>query len=125
MLVVTTDTIHGWDVQRVCGEVFGVHVRAAAGGESPDQARVAAIARMLEQAREKGGNVVVGLRWDTVSLPDWRVEVCAYGTAVVAAPVDEGAQQTATELGYGRPADPEDQPDAPPAEAPPADAEKK
>ena len=102
MLVVTTDTIHGWDLQRICGEVFGVHVRAG-GGESPDQARVAAVARMLEHAREKGGNVVVGLRWDVVALPDWRVEVCAYGTAVVAAPVDEGAQQTATELGYGRP----------------------
>ena len=60
---------------------------------------------MLEQARAKGGNAVIGMRFDTSEMGDVWTELCAYGTAVVAVPVDEGAQQTATRLGYGlRPA---------------------
>ncbi len=58
---------------------------------------------MLEHARVKGGNAVVGMRLDSAALGDGRVELCAYGTAVVAAPVDDGARQTATSLGL-RPA---------------------
>lgn len=28
MLIVTTDDIPGWEIQRVCGEVFGLTVRS-------------------------------------------------------------------------------------------------
>jgi uncharacterized protein YbjQ (UPF0145 family) len=103
MLVVTTNDIHGWDLQRVCGEVYGVHVRASSDPGNPAEGRTAALTRMLEHARVKGGNAVVGMRLDSAALGDGRVELCAYGTAVVAAPVDDGARQTATSLGYGQP----------------------
>jgi uncharacterized protein YbjQ (UPF0145 family) len=108
MLVVTTDEIHGWDLQRVCGEVVGVVLRAKPAAGSEGQSALAdsrndAIARMLEQARTKGGNAVVGLRFESAGLDEGTSELCAYGTAVVAVPVDEGARQTATALGYGQP----------------------
>jgi uncharacterized protein YbjQ (UPF0145 family) len=108
MLVVTTDQITGWEVQRVCGEVFGVALRAhpAPGDEdkSLTDARNDVISKMLEQTRTKGGNAVVGLRFDSSDLGADGSELCAYGTAVVAVPVDDGARQTATALGYGQPA---------------------
>jgi uncharacterized protein YbjQ (UPF0145 family) len=110
MLVVTTDQITGWEVQRVCGEVFGVALRAhpAQDGDGADtsltDARNDVISKMLEQTRTKGGNAVVGLRFDSSGLGADGSELCAYGTAVVAVPVDEGARQTATALGYGQPA---------------------
>ena len=108
MLVVTTDQITGWEVQRVCGEVFGVALRAhpaqADGDKSLTDARNDVISKMLEQTRTKGGNAVVGLRFDSSDLGADGSELCAYGTAVVAVPVDDGARQTATALGYGQPA---------------------
>jgi uncharacterized protein YbjQ (UPF0145 family) len=112
MLVVTTNEINGWELQRVCGEVYGVHVRAANDPSNPAEGRAAAIARMLEHARAKGGNAVIGLRLDSVGYGD-RAELCAYGTAVVAAPSDEAARQTATALGYGQPGAADEQPAAP------------
>jgi uncharacterized protein YbjQ (UPF0145 family) len=115
MLVVTTDQITGWEVQRVCGEVFGVALRAhSAQGSDGDggltEARNDVISKMLEQTRTKGGNAVVGLRFDSSGLGSDGSELCAYGTAVVAVPVDEGARQTATALGYGQPSGSEQQP---------------
>jgi uncharacterized protein YbjQ (UPF0145 family) len=109
MLVVTTDAIAGWEIQRVCGEVFGlslrVHDRPRHEAENDlADSRTAVIARMLEHARSKGGNAVVGLRFDSAPGGGGWTELCAYGTAVVAIPVDEGARQTATALGYGQPA---------------------
>src|SRR6476469_8532509 len=108
MLVVTTDEISGWEVQRVCGEVFGVTLRSRAaqgadGEKALAESRNEVISRMLEHARTKGGNAVVGLRFDSSDLGSDGAELCAYGTAVVAVPVDEGARQTATSLGYGQP----------------------
>jgi uncharacterized protein YbjQ (UPF0145 family) len=109
MLVVTTDELTGWEIQRVCGEVFGVVSRASGQVHSGDaekslaEGRNEAISRMLEHARTKGGNAVVGLRFDSGDLGADGSELCAYGTAVVAVPVDEGARQTATALGYGQP----------------------
>jgi hypothetical protein len=44
------------------------------------------------------------MRFDTSDMADTWTELCAYGTAVVAVPIDEGARQTAAELGYGQPA---------------------
>jgi hypothetical protein len=61
------------------------------------------MARMLEHARQKGGNAVIGMRFDTSEMGDVWTELCAYGTAVVAVPVDEAARQTAAALGYGQP----------------------
>src|ERR1700759_5219561 len=122
MLVVTTNDIPGWEIQRVCGEVFGLTVRSRnvfsqigagfkslAGGEVKGMtenlmhSRNEVMGRMLEAARAGGGNGVIGMRFDTSEMGDSWAEICAYGTAVVAVPVDDGARQTAAQLGYGQP----------------------
>lgn len=122
MLVVTTNDIPGWQIQRVCGEVFGLTVRSRNafsqmgaglksmfGGELQGmtknliESRNEVMARMLEHARAKGGNAVIGMRFDTSEMGDVWTELCAYGTAVVAVPVDDAARQTAAALGYGAP----------------------
>ena len=122
MLVVTTNEIPGWQIQRVCGEVFGLTVRSRNafsqlgagfksmfGGElqgmtkNLTDSRNEVMSRMLEHAREKGANAVIGMRFDTSEMGDVWTELCAYGTAVVAVPLDDAARQTAAELGYGQP----------------------
>ena len=122
MLVVTTNDLPGWEIQRVCGEVFGLTVRSRNafsqlgagfksmfGGELQGMTRNLAesrnevMGRMLEHARQKGANAVIAMRFDTSEMGDVWTELCAYGTAVVAVPVDEGARQTAAALGYGQP----------------------
>ena len=122
MLVVTTNDIPGWEIQRVCGEVFGLTVRSRNafsqmgaglkslfGGELQGMtknlmdSRNEVMGRMLEHARQKGGNAVIGMRFDTSEMGDVWTELCAYGTAVVAIPIDEAAKQTAAALGYGQP----------------------
>lgn len=122
MMVVTTNEIEGWEIQRVCGEVFGLTVRSRNafsqmgagfkslfGGELQGmtknlaESRNEVMGRMLEHARAKGGNAVIGMRFDTSEMGDVWTELCAYGTAVVAVPVSEGAKQTAQLLGYGQP----------------------
>ena len=120
MLVVTTNDIPGWEIQRVCGEVFGLTVRSRNafsqmgaglksifGGELQGMTKNLAdsrnevMARMIEEARARGGNAIVAMRFDTSEMGDVWTEICAYGTAVVAVPVSEGARQTAAQLGYG------------------------
>jgi uncharacterized protein YbjQ (UPF0145 family) len=122
MLVVTTNDIPGWEIQRVCGEVFGLTVRSRNafsqigaglksmfGGELQGMTRNLAesrnevMGRMLEHARAKGANAVIGMRFDTSEMGDVWTELCAYGTAVVAVPISDGAKQTAASLGYGTP----------------------
>jgi uncharacterized protein YbjQ (UPF0145 family) len=123
MLVTTTNEIPGWQIQRVIGEVFGLTVRSRNafsqmgaglksmfGGELQGmtknliESRNEVMSRMLEAARARGGNAVICMRFDTSDMADTWTELCAYGTAVVAVPIDEGARQTAAELGYGQPA---------------------
>jgi uncharacterized protein YbjQ (UPF0145 family) len=122
MLAVTTNDINGWEIQRVCGEVFGLTVRSRnafsqagagfksmLGGElkgmtkSLIDSRNEVMNRMFEEARARGGNAVIAMRFDTSEMgPNW-TEICAYGTAVVAVPVSDAAKQTAASLGYGQP----------------------
>ena len=122
MLVTTTNEIPGWQIQRVIGEVFGLTVRSRNafsqmgaglksifGGELQGmtknlaESRNEVMNRMLEAARARGGNAVSCMRFDTSDMADTWTDLCAYGTAVVAVPIDEGARQTAAELGYGEP----------------------
>ena len=122
MLVVTTNDIPGWEIQRVCGEVFGLTVRSRnafsqfgaglkslMGGELQGmtknlaESRNEVMGRMLEHARSKGGNAVIGMRFDTSEMGDVWTEICAYGTAVVAVPVTDAARETAAQLGYSAP----------------------
>jgi uncharacterized protein YbjQ (UPF0145 family) len=130
MMVVTTNDIPGWEIQRVCGEVFGLTVRSRNafsqmgaglkslfGGElqgmtkNLTESRNEVMGRMLEHARSKGGNAVIGMRFDTSEMGDVWTELCAYGTAVVAVPVSDAAKQTAQALGYGGPSGPPPTPD--------------
>jgi uncharacterized protein YbjQ (UPF0145 family) len=119
MLVVTTNDLPGWEIQRVCGEVFGLTVRSRNafsqmgaglksmfGGELQGMTKNLAtsrnevMTRMMEAARERGGNAVVAMRFDTSEMADTWTELCAYGTAVVAVPVTDAARRTASDLGY-------------------------
>jgi uncharacterized protein YbjQ (UPF0145 family) len=103
-LVSTMNDLPGFDVDKVIGEVFGLTVRARnvgsalgsamkslKGGELKGQtkmlaaSRVEAIDRLLEEARARGGNAVLAMRFET-SVGDLGTEICAYGTAVVVSP---------------------------------------
>ena len=120
MLVVTTNDIPGWEIQRVCGEVFGLTVRSRNafaqmgagfksmfGGELQGmtknlaESRNEAMNRLITETRARGGNAIMAMRFDPTELGDVWTEICAYGTAVVAVPVSDGARQTAQQLGYG------------------------
>src|SRR5436853_1867709 len=101
MLVVTTNDIPGWEIQRVCGEVFGLTVRSRNafsqmgaglksmfGGELKGMTKALAdsrqevIQRMVDEAEAKGANAIVAMRFDTSEMGDMWTEICAYGTAV-------------------------------------------
>ena len=120
MLVVTTNDIPGWEIQRVCGEVFGLTVRSRNafsqmgagfksmfGGELQGmtknlaESRNEAMGRLMAEARERGGNAIVAMRFDTTEIGDVWTEICAYGTAVQAVPITDAAKYTAQQLGYG------------------------
>ena len=121
MLCVTTNEISGWEIQRVCGEVFGLTVRSRNafaqmgagfksmfGGELQGmtkqltESRNEAMGRLFDSAKARGANAIICMRFDTSDIGDTWTEICAYGTAVIAIPTDDGARQTAQELGYGR-----------------------
>ena len=129
MLVVTTNDIPGWEIQRVCGEVFGLTVRSRNalsqmgasfksmfGGELQGmtknlaESRNEAMNRLMSEASNRGGNAIIGMRFDTTELGEVWTEICAYGTAVQAVPVTEGARYTASQLGYGGAPQPQSQP---------------
>jgi uncharacterized protein YbjQ (UPF0145 family) len=104
MLIVTTNEIPGYRIIRVHGDVFGLTVRApapfsgfaagvrAAFGDaemagytdllidSRNQARV----RMWAEARARGANAIIGMRFDCSEIAGNFSEVAAYGTAVTA-----------------------------------------
>ena len=122
MLISTMNDLPGYEIDEVLGEVFGLTVRSRNafsqigaglksmfGGELQGMtrnlvdSRNEVMGRMLEHARQKGGNAVIGMRFDTSEMGDVWTELCAYGTAVVAVPVTDGAKQTAQAMGYGAP----------------------
>jgi uncharacterized protein YbjQ (UPF0145 family) len=142
VLIVTTNDIPGWEIQRVCGEVFGLTVRSRNafaqfgaglksmfGGELAGmtknlaESRNEAMGRLITEAQARGGNAIIGMRFDTTELGDVWTEICAYGTAVQAVPVTDAARYTASQLGYGggaqaQQAPPPPQPAAPQQPAP-------
>ncbi|MGD1111205.1 MAG: YbjQ family protein [Mycobacterium sp.] len=122
MLIVTSNDLPGWEIQRVCGEVFGLTVRSRNafsqigagfksmfGGELAGMtknladSRNEAMGRLIAEAQSRGGNAIVAMRFDTTEIGDTWTEICAYGTAVQALPVTDGAKYTASQLGYGGP----------------------
>jgi uncharacterized protein YbjQ (UPF0145 family) len=102
VLVVTMENLPGYQLRAILGEVVGVTARPQnkftegvrsltdSLTESGEQYLVAgrreAVERMAYHARELGANAVLAMRFDhRIISPDW-VEICAYGTAVVAVP---------------------------------------
>lgn len=102
MLVVTTENVPGYAVERVLGQVFGIVVRSRGiggnitaalrslgGGEIKEytemleDARKAAIDRLVANAHAMGANAVVMMRFDSSEVGQTMSEVVAYGTAVV------------------------------------------
>jgi uncharacterized protein YbjQ (UPF0145 family) len=102
VLVVTMESLPGYHLRAILGEVVGVTARpqnkftegvrsltgslSAAGEQYLVAGRREAVERMAYHAREKGANAILAMRFDhRVISPTW-VEICAYGTAVVAIP---------------------------------------
>lgn len=107
MLISTMNDIPGYEITQVLGEVFGLTVRSRnigsqlgasfkslAGGELKGMtknlvaSRQQVIERMVEEAQARGGNAVVAMRFDTSEMGSNWTEICAYGTAVVARPLN-------------------------------------
>ncbi|RKP47990.1 hypothetical protein D7Z26_22560 [Cohnella endophytica] len=102
MIVVTTENISGYRIDKVLGHAFGVTVRSRGiggnvtasirsifGGEIKEytemieDARKAAIDRMIKNAHAMGANAVVMMRFDSGEIGQTMSEIVAYGTAVV------------------------------------------
>lgn len=111
MIVVTTDTVPGYHVDAVYGEVTGLTVRARSalanwtagwrsigGGEITEftqalyESRQESIGRMVYEAQHRRANAVLGMRFETSEIGQNWVQICAYGTAVVITPIPQGHQ---------------------------------
>jgi uncharacterized protein YbjQ (UPF0145 family) len=107
MLISTMNDIPGYQITQVLGEVFGLTVRSRnigsqigasfkslAGGELKGMtknlvdSRQQVIERMVEEAQARGANAVLAMRFDTSEMGGNWTEICAYGTAVVARPLN-------------------------------------
>ncbi|MFF8268575.1 YbjQ family protein [Streptomyces sp. NPDC016562] len=105
VLVVTTNDVPGHRVEQVIGEVFGLTVRSRhlgsqigaglksmVGGELRGltktlvETRNQAMDRLIDQAKARGANAVLMMRFDVTEAAGVGTEVCAYGTAVVLVP---------------------------------------
>jgi uncharacterized protein YbjQ (UPF0145 family) len=101
MLISTANDLPGYEITEVLGEVFGLTVRSRnigsqfgaglkslMGGELKGmtanlaQSRNEVIQRMCDEAAAKGGDSIVGMRFDTSEMGGTWTEICAYGTAV-------------------------------------------
>lgn len=103
VLVVTTDQLPGYEIRQILGEVvssmartrnpYREGVKNLRGGAydpmAPDNLtrwRTDSVARLGEEARRLGANAVVGMRFDSRDCGEMWMEICAYGTAVIAVP---------------------------------------
>jgi uncharacterized protein YbjQ (UPF0145 family) len=119
VLVVTTDSLPGYDIKVVLGEVIGVTastrnpfasgIRSYSTGQRGDMAQVLvktrarAIEQMMVAARRRGANAILGMRFDNRDITSLWVEIVAYGTAVVAVPITPEAEQQFAVLHASRP----------------------
>jgi uncharacterized protein YbjQ (UPF0145 family) len=112
MLIVTTSDIPGFRVTRVHGDVLGLSVLSlsdpaatiasfpAAADDVDEQTRQLtetrghARGRMWDEARGRGANAVIGMRYDSREIGGTTSEVAAYGTAVTVEPVNDSTQST-------------------------------
>jgi uncharacterized protein YbjQ (UPF0145 family) len=102
VIVTTTDEVPGHRTVKVLGIVRGTAIRtrhlghsmiawigALFGGEIPDYTKVIAEARdqaydrMVEDAKSKGANAIVGTRFVSIEVMRNAAEILAYGTAAI------------------------------------------
>jgi uncharacterized protein YbjQ (UPF0145 family) len=102
VLVTTCERLTGYEVLDEIGLVHGLVVRSRnvfstigadlksfVGGELGgftqllDEARQVAVDRMIDAARDRGANAVIGMRFDTSDISAHASELLAYGTAVL------------------------------------------
>ena len=102
VIVVTTEGIVGYKVEKVLGQAFGVVVRSRGiggnvvaglrslvGGEIKEytelleDARRSAIDRLVANAHAMGANAVVMMRFDSSEIGQTMSEIVAYGTAAI------------------------------------------
>ena len=88
-IVVTLGIVRGNTVRtRHLGKDILAVFRNMVGGEVPEytkliaEAREQAIDRMVDEAREKGADGIVGVRFTTSTIAQGAAELFAYGTAV-------------------------------------------
>ena len=105
MIIVNTEAIPGYRIDRVLGLVQGNTVRAKHAGrdimaglknlvggelkgytELLTESRRQAVERMMAQARQLGANAVLNVRFSTSAVTAGAAELYAYGTAVVITP---------------------------------------
>lgn len=106
MIISTMNDLPGFQVTEVMGEVFGLTVRSRhvgsqigagfkslIGGELRGQtkmlieSRLQAQERLVEEAKERGADAVLAMRFDATEIGDGWQEICAYGTAVKVRPM--------------------------------------
>ena len=106
MIIVNTEAIPGYRIDRVLGLVQGNTVRAKHAGrdimaglknlvggelsgytELLTESRRQAVERMMAQAHQLGANAVVNVRFTTSAVTAGAAELYAYGTAVAATPI--------------------------------------
>jgi uncharacterized protein YbjQ (UPF0145 family) len=101
VLVVTTDVLPGYEIRAILGAVvssmartrnpYREGVKNLRGGNYDPRApenltrwRTDAVARLGEEAQRLGANAVIGMQFEHREVGTMWMEVCAYGTAVVA-----------------------------------------
>jgi uncharacterized protein YbjQ (UPF0145 family) len=111
VILLTSNYVAGYKVEKVIGMVYGITVRSRgiggnivaglrtiAGGEIREytelahQARQEALDRLAAHAKEIGANAVLSVMFDSTELVQSMSEIIAFGTAVVISPVT-GDQQ--------------------------------
>lgn len=101
MIIVTTEIVPGKEIKELKGFVRGncvqskhigkdilAGLRTIVGGEIAEytemmtESRQKAIGRMVEDAKAKGANAIIGVRIETAAIMQNASEILAYGTAV-------------------------------------------
>jgi uncharacterized protein YbjQ (UPF0145 family) len=101
LILCTTESVPGRAIEAVLGLVYGTSVRGGhiafdvnamlknlVGGEIEEytklmaEVREQALDRMIQHARSKGADAIVGVRFATTEIADGAAEIMAYGTAV-------------------------------------------
>lgn len=101
MIVVNTDFVPGYEIEKVLGVVWGTSIKAKhlgkdikmtfkhlVGGELTDytqmleESRKVALNRMIEKAKSLGADAVINVRFTTSAVMAGAAEIMVYGTAV-------------------------------------------